>query len=768
MTQTSDAVRLAARAATTAGIVVLPARPDGYKQPIGSWREYQHRRPTVEEFRDWFIAHAQDGMGFICGEVSGGLEMLEFEDEHTHAAFVAFAHDSGLGDIADRIASGYEEHTPGGGTHWFYRIPGAVRGNTKLASKPCPGDPTCTKHVAGKPHVLVETRGEGGWVVVAPSAGQTHDSGRPYEMVSGGPGAIATLTEEERDELWALARTFDKMPLREAIPDRAPPANAPTGGRPGDVFNARAAWADVLTPHGWTFLFTHGDLSYWRRPGKQRGVSATAGKRNPGDPTSDLLWVFTTSTEFEAEAGYSKWRAFALLNHGGDHRAAASALRGLGYAAPPQMPPARPGPPYAPAGAVHVDPTTGEIVTSPPEGEPDRYAHSLIDWATFWLADHQDEDWLVEPILPRHRSIAMYSPAKAGKSLLTLDVAARLATGQRVLDSRPAAPLNVMYLDLEMTEGDLYERLSEMGYGPEADLSHLFYYLLPSLPPLDTEAGGTAVRDLARKHEADLVIIDTTSRVLSGGENDSDTLRAFYMHTGLPLKADGRTVWRLDHAGKALERGQRGTSAKNDDVDLVWELMAGDLGTVNLRATHRRQSWVPEHVNLTRIEGPLRHERAIEAWQPGTNEYADHLDRLDAPLEIATRKAAAMLREHGVKVRNAVVADAVKYRRMRAESDPQTSGITQPRASGIAGGDHRGSLGGSLGDHSGSRSPAIGDHAPPLRGGSDPGPSGRHNGTAPNACVDCGVVLPGGRVRCEDCVRRKQADEFDQEIRGGM
>src|SRR5690606_11392774 len=112
-----------------------------------------------------------------------------------------------------------------------------------------------------------------------------------------------------------------------------PPASTyePEGTRPGDIFNARASWDEVLAPHGWKRYSTRGRLTYWRRPGKDWGTSATTGLRNAADPSSDLLWVFSTSTEFEAEAGYSKWRAWAVLNTGGDFSAAARELKQLGY-----------------------------------------------------------------------------------------------------------------------------------------------------------------------------------------------------------------------------------------------------------------------------------------------------------------------------------------------------------------------------------------------------------------------------------------------------
>ncbi len=50
-----------------------------------------------------------------------------------------------------------------------------------------------------------------------------------------------------------------------------------------------------------------------------------------------------------------------------------------------------------------------------------------VDWAALWMEEHVEAEWLVEPIVPRGRQVAAYSPAKLGKSLLMLDIAAAKA-----------------------------------------------------------------------------------------------------------------------------------------------------------------------------------------------------------------------------------------------------------------------------------------------------------------------------------------------------
>ena len=151
---------------------------------------------------------------------------------------------------------------------------------------------------------------------------------------------------------------------------------------------------------------------------------------------------------------------------------------------------------------------------------------AVIDWPVFWSRDHSEEDWVYPDVLAQGRGHAMYAGHKQGKSLLALFMAGKMATGK--------VPIVVSYLDFEMTEADLFDRLADMGYGPETDLSRLSYGLLLLFPPLDTPEGGEA---LARHLDAVqaawpehhlVVMVDTIGRAICGEENSADTFRNFY------------------------------------------------------------------------------------------------------------------------------------------------------------------------------------------------------------------------------------------------
>jgi hypothetical protein len=351
----------AARRALAAGLAPWPPAEDGTKRPAPEpvpagcehpdcvaarekaaadgriaygWIHRHHTRADESELSSMY-RRGLSGVGLICGAISGGLEMLEFEgravDEGLLEEFEAAARTAGLGDVLAYITGGYSERTPSGGVHLLYRC-SEVSGNQKLARRPATTDELAADP-ADKVKVLIETRGEGGYTITAPTNGKVHPCGGAWEQLHGGFDTIFEITPEERAALLALARTFDRTPVVER-PKAAPAARLPHEGlRPGDDFNARADWDDVLGPHGWVLAFRRGDVCYWRRPGKDgRGWSATTNYTG-----RDTLIVFTTSTGFEEWSGsgpapsYSKFAAYAVLNHGGEFEAAARDLAAQGY-----------------------------------------------------------------------------------------------------------------------------------------------------------------------------------------------------------------------------------------------------------------------------------------------------------------------------------------------------------------------------------------------------------------------------------------------------
>ena len=290
----------------------------------------------------------------------------------------------------------------------------------------------------------------------------------------------------------------------------------------------------------------------------------------------------------------------------------------------------------------------------------------FLDWPAFWSRERSEAEWVYPDVLARGRGHALYAPHKDGKSLLMLYIAARLAAGKE--------RFAVVYLDYEQTLEDVQDRLEDMGYGASSDLSRLHYALLPALPPLDTAEGAEALMkrlDQAQSASPDchlVAIIDTIGRAVAGEEDSADTFRDFYNHSGIELKRRGVTWARLDHAGKDPGRGQRGSSGKGDDVDIVWRLMKTQSGAA-LKRELSRMPWVPEKVTFGLFEDPLRFARLARDWPSGTEETAALLDRLDVPVNASVRTAQNALKSIDEGRRGLLIQAALRWRRER-ESEP--------------------------------------------------------------------------------------------------
>jgi P4 family phage/plasmid primase-like protien len=320
-----------------AGISVVPIKPDGTKGPSVRWRDYQDTRMTPDEVD----LHFTSGMGIavICGEISGGLEVLDFDLPKAgtwtgHCFFDDWVEGLDV-DLYDLVRQMPKVRTPGGGVHLYYRCPD-LDGNRKLAV-------VVERDVIPPKQTVIETRSEGGYVLAPGCPPACHPSGKTYEIESGSFESVPTITPKQRQSLFAIARSFDQSGLEEKEQKRAerqihPKREIPERGdglKPGDDYNQRGSWAELLEPLGWTFGYTRRDgARMWRRPGKRdRGVSATVRELDG----VELFHAFTSNCDpFPQEESINKFQAYALIFHNGDFSAAARDLGAQGYGDPPK------------------------------------------------------------------------------------------------------------------------------------------------------------------------------------------------------------------------------------------------------------------------------------------------------------------------------------------------------------------------------------------------------------------------------------------------
>ena len=627
-----------------AGYCVVPSHEDGGKRPAGYWARFQKERPTWEQTAEWIASGNYTGIGVICGESSGHVEMLEIEGPEEDAAarisliaeLASSKYDSiGLPELVGRVFQGCAEISAGGGIHLFTRITdGPALGNTKLAMS--------------TDKVLAETRGQGGFVIVAPTpARKGHRQGSVYTLLPNtSPANTAEITSEERDLLHLLiGEALHARQDTPAEPPKAKPARLVTSEvTPWDDWANRTSWAEILQPQGWQYAWTAPDgRTHWTRPGKKTadGTSATTIEDGP-------MYVFTTSTTLPANQGMSKLYVYAHFHHNDDLSAATRHLRDHGYGTPETHPDL---PPWTPPADTPADPDTADEITHL------RREYVLdhlpaVDWHALW-ADEAEEDWIVEPLLPARRLIALYSAPKVGKSLLMLEIAAAIATGREILGTIPA-PRRILYVDFENDpRADIRERLRNMGYGPH-DLDNLTLLSFPTLASLDSEKGSQELMSAIEVYGAEVVVIDTVSRSIAGDENENDTWLDFYRHTGLKLKQAGVALIRLDHSGKDETKGQRGGSAKSGDVDAVWRMSRASDDLYDLTCEANRLPIHERQLTIRRLEEPLRHEVVGNGWRAKKDDLMAQLSEAGLPKdpEMPIRQVRDLARKAGVTFKN--------------------------------------------------------------------------------------------------------------------
>ena len=361
----TNPILVAALDAWDHGLSVVRVRSDGSKRPVGEWKAYQTDRAERAVVQEWF-AHGNHGLGVICGAVSGDLEMLELEGrfiaEIGTQAFKDAAKAAGLELLLSRLVNGFMVVSPSNGRHFYYRVDGEAAPNTKLARRPATDDELAASDT-DRVKVLIETRGEGGFVVAPPSSGTVHPPGRPWQTQAATWAAVPTITVAERDAMFELCRSFDTA--GHAAPTPVAPVATPVVVRQARATVEGSSWMDALVDHlrttqpmqqllehyGWAHAYTdrHG-RALMTRPGKDEGVS---GSVNAGG----RLLPFSSSTPF-ATGGlppttYDQLDVIAAYEYRGDRKAAARSLaERAGLIGAPARPPA------------NVDPTTGEIVSA--------------------------------------------------------------------------------------------------------------------------------------------------------------------------------------------------------------------------------------------------------------------------------------------------------------------------------------------------------------------------------------------------------------------
>ena len=491
-----------AMAYLAAGLSCLPATKSRKHPAIGSWKNWQTRLPTEVEVRAWF-SNPHDAICVVSGAVSGNLECLDFDNGGE--LFGAWMEKIDTSLLAQLVI----EQTPSGGYHVCYRCEDPVEGNLKIA-----------RGIRdGKQKTLIETRGEGGLFLCAPTDG--------YALQQGDFVNIPTISKDARETLLDAARSLDELPAA-SCPTATAGANsgdfcAVSGDSrdsdrwerfPGDDYNERGDFRSLLKYYGWQFVRSRPDGNEdWTRPGKdpRLGISATF--------KDGCFYVFSTdAAPFEPQIKYSPFAIYATLRHNGDFTAAAGDLARQGYGKARYM-----------ANEVTFNLNGEKVTIAMPENAALRKKRRTLE--------ELDEEFpelhrpLIHGLLREGETMNVIAAPKTGKSWLVMNLALAVAMGRDWM-GYPCEQGKVLIIDNELhpaTTGYRFRTmLAKLGI-PRSEVNP-FIHIENQRGMLETiQSLSTQIEEL-KKENYKLIIIDAFYRAVPQGtnENDNGSITALY------------------------------------------------------------------------------------------------------------------------------------------------------------------------------------------------------------------------------------------------
>jgi hypothetical protein len=291
------------------GISVIPTNSN--KRSIFPWKEFQGRLMNDAEIKAQFSDPKCEGIAVICGKVSQSLECVDVDLKNDITGMLLHDFMLALSEagLLDKLLIC---KTKNDGRHLLYWC-SEIAGNAKLASRPATEE-ELKKSPNARVVVLIETRGEAGYIIAPPTQG--------YEVLE---GTLQEITPQERETLWNICRSFNEVIEAPERPKTETVDQKEYGLSPFEDFNMRGDAEAVLVKHGWTYQYERGGRRFYRRPGKNEGISA--------DFLPDKKWfkVFTTSSQFVEGRAYNPAGVFALLECNNDFSQAAKKLLDMGY-----------------------------------------------------------------------------------------------------------------------------------------------------------------------------------------------------------------------------------------------------------------------------------------------------------------------------------------------------------------------------------------------------------------------------------------------------
>jgi primase-polymerase (primpol)-like protein len=216
-------------------------------------------------------------------------------------------------------------------------------------------------------------------------------------------------------------------------------------------------------------------------------------------------------------------------------------------------------------------------------------AASELEWFDE-IAPVIDTPYLVKGVIDRGAMSVVYGASNSGKTFFALDLAFHIAIGQQWRDRRVSVA-SVLYLAAEGGNGIANRIVALRGeYGvcdvPLA-LRRAGLDLLKNAA--DTANVVALAREVSKRGPIGLIVIDTLSRVIAGGdENAATDMTAFIRNVDMIRQQTGAHIMVVHHTGKDAAKGARGHSSLRAATDTEIEISIDEAGNRFANTTKQR------------------------------------------------------------------------------------------------------------------------------------------------------------------------------------
>jgi len=446
--------------------------PSPGKHPAPTrWKKYQTEQADQDTLEIWFDGRFKDfNLGVVTGKISGNVFVLDVDVGEGKPG------PENLDDLCmanDDLPDTLEQITGSGGRHYFFRAPADAEIITG-------------KDVLGRG---LDTRGEGGFVVVAPS---NHKSGNLYNL----NGHASNEIEASPDWLRELTLTANRLDAAGSLQDT-------TTDRWGDLTDGR---------EGYMVQIILGTIrTWWTTKGELPTVEQLIDDAWPTYRDKVLARGRDLDSDGRGLALFQKKCWYQL------QRAKNNELRILqGVAAGSEI--------NSPKALTNQPQHLGTSVSTGGEDglAPAHFPLRLTDWGMDrFTGEAPEQEWLIENILPRRIPGLIASIGGLGKSFVLLDLCVKVAGGDQelhqefALGGRVAQNGKVVFLGAEDSANSVHRRIQSICSAEQMDRATGNLFVVP-LP----DAGGPIplIHNLMGQYSATAQYMDIRQQLVDMGD----------------------------------------------------------------------------------------------------------------------------------------------------------------------------------------------------------------------------------------------------------